>query len=814
MSPPPPTSDGPAAPLLEDALRAVRGSPHHHLRRGTDDGNTGQGSAGSFRSRSRGGANQRGRIGSAGSTGSSTAGLTQHTASGSQLGTDTLNRPYYNTYGHTNGTLNARTAEHAREVAARTELQSNSLRNLTNSRSLFEAHLEHHQQQLAEHQRQALSHFNAAIREEIDTDTTLHGTDDVHSEIVRSTSVSSLDSLEDHENVNTRNIPIGPISRCHSETNLSATLESGTYHSNHPRDGASINPSQLHASQSEVCLPTYATSQNQGDTFRAVTATTGISQHTAPETFEMNGIPQRGSVTTNTAVSPAGFSLHRSVSSGSNVAVVQPISSGGQKPNSVAAAYVNNAHINHQIAALSTVQPSVKYGGYAEPVTNGYYQGSSDFRGNEGKGPNPYGQGFVEGKDGGLVGPISAGYFDSTSHFNTDHVISNATLTTNAPMHNQFYLGSFNGSTYTAPTGATNCDNKPLLKDEDFHARTKAWTSPSPNVMPTTVTVPTTSAAATSPAAASFASNINPYSSRATATNVTLTTASAVGTTSHTSVYARPSAGPVTPHSYIQNYGTNATDKGQAKQMPSSHATLSSNQGKVNGCYSNNGSTHNQSTVPYSATYGNNHYGPSSGSSSVNNGSHGNGQGGYQSGTVYSKGSIPSTVIVSPGHSQQGENYQSAIPVASHPSNQTGNSESQGSQTTVSIPKAKTYDALAPDDEVDSDAKSDDDEPEEQSQPEPEKKTVKGILKATFNANQPNAVLPARGRGSDVRGKGYVAAHQARGRGAAQGAGTSGAIVRDSLEVARQHLGSKEASLVRLRNIHHLYICTLKSSSP
>ena len=87
--------------------------------------------------------------------------------------------------------------------ASQTELHNKSLRNLNNSRSLFEQQLEQHQQLLMEHQQQTLANFNNAIRKEIDEDRRVQGVDSYFSDegrLSHSASLSSLDSLEEQDN--------------------------------------------------------------------------------------------------------------------------------------------------------------------------------------------------------------------------------------------------------------------------------------------------------------------------------------------------------------------------------------------------------------------------------------------------------------------------------------------------------------------------------------------------------------------------------------------------------------------------------------
>ena len=142
---------------LEDALRIVRGSPRTSSARAP--------------------------------------GQTSPTHTYYRQNSDPVNKPYFNKYAHpnttaTNGSLRDRQAE----------LHNKSLRNLTNSRSLFEQQLESHQQQLVDQQQKALRDFNQQLLSELG-DETLNGAADnnKHLNLERSdtSSLSSVDSLDE-----------------------------------------------------------------------------------------------------------------------------------------------------------------------------------------------------------------------------------------------------------------------------------------------------------------------------------------------------------------------------------------------------------------------------------------------------------------------------------------------------------------------------------------------------------------------------------------------------------------------------------------
>ncbi|OWF52465.1 uncharacterized protein LOC110447702 isoform X2 [Mizuhopecten yessoensis] len=156
---------------LEDTLRLVRGS----LSR--------QNSTGSMSSVS--------RQSSAGSMGSS----------GRSNNKDPLHRPYFNKYASAHhppspGDVN-KTYRPVKDAEKRDKLHDKSLRNLSNSRSLFEQQLEHHQQLLVQDQQQSLYEFNNAIMQEIASDRTVQGEEEVDmGGMVHSESLDSVDSLE------------------------------------------------------------------------------------------------------------------------------------------------------------------------------------------------------------------------------------------------------------------------------------------------------------------------------------------------------------------------------------------------------------------------------------------------------------------------------------------------------------------------------------------------------------------------------------------------------------------------------------------
>ena len=109
-----------------------------------------------------------------------------------------------------------------------TQLHDNSLRNLNNSRSLFEQQLHHHQQLLVEQQKQSLHQFNAAIQKEMDCDPKLQGVEQMEDMDVRPDSPDSVDSLETSNNQDPQDVQS-------ATANITAMvmMNDGTNHHNH-----------------------------------------------------------------------------------------------------------------------------------------------------------------------------------------------------------------------------------------------------------------------------------------------------------------------------------------------------------------------------------------------------------------------------------------------------------------------------------------------------------------------------------------------------------------------------------------------------
>ena len=145
---------------LEDALRLVRGSPTNSSR------------ASSARVRNQ----------------------TSPTSSYYRQNSEPPGKPYFNKYAHPS--VNGQSPQEKRD-----DLHNKSLRNLANSRNLFEQQLETYQQTLLEQQQQTLRDFNQQIMKEIEDDThVVNGNHNGDTQLERSDSMNSLDSLEEGSN--------------------------------------------------------------------------------------------------------------------------------------------------------------------------------------------------------------------------------------------------------------------------------------------------------------------------------------------------------------------------------------------------------------------------------------------------------------------------------------------------------------------------------------------------------------------------------------------------------------------------------------
>ena len=170
---------------MEDALRAIRSSPKPPYRQGSGSSIRRQGSG----SLSRQGSATNSRQGSGGLSRQSSD--VNRQGSGGSVRSATSSNPV-------GQSLADRAQQHAREVAARTELHNGSIRNLHNSKNLFEQQLDQQQQTLKDHHQQSLHQFNEAIHQEMARDRKIQGLEDTNEQmqIPRSDSVSSVDSLE------------------------------------------------------------------------------------------------------------------------------------------------------------------------------------------------------------------------------------------------------------------------------------------------------------------------------------------------------------------------------------------------------------------------------------------------------------------------------------------------------------------------------------------------------------------------------------------------------------------------------------------
>ncbi|XP_013389116.1 uncharacterized protein LOC106157875 isoform X2 [Lingula anatina] len=189
-------------PALEEALRAVRNSPNHYRSSSYDNYvATNNAPQSGFRTVS---ARQPFHL-HGGYTGSSYGRRDGNHGQDNQHDSyveynsketplqESLNKPYPNKYGVPPAT---RVYEHAREVKKATALHNKSLRNLNNSKSLFEQQLEEQQRKLHEQQQRTLKDFNVEILREINREID----SEEGNEAERRSSVSSADSLEAHNN--------------------------------------------------------------------------------------------------------------------------------------------------------------------------------------------------------------------------------------------------------------------------------------------------------------------------------------------------------------------------------------------------------------------------------------------------------------------------------------------------------------------------------------------------------------------------------------------------------------------------------------
>ncbi|XP_060601720.1 uncharacterized protein LOC132754973 [Ruditapes philippinarum] len=147
---------------LDDALRIVRGSPASSR-------------SGSARTRNQ----------------------SSPTSSFYRQNSDPLSKPYFNKYAHPS--INNGNGTNKQE-----ELHNKSLRNLNNSRNLFEQQLESYQQSLLEQQQKTLREFNKQIMKEIEVDkNVINYEQNEGNGLDRSESLSTVDSLEDGDTSDT-----------------------------------------------------------------------------------------------------------------------------------------------------------------------------------------------------------------------------------------------------------------------------------------------------------------------------------------------------------------------------------------------------------------------------------------------------------------------------------------------------------------------------------------------------------------------------------------------------------------------------------
>ncbi|GFN80818.1 centrosomal protein of 126 kda [Plakobranchus ocellatus] len=146
-------------PVLEDALRLIRGSPRHYR-------------PGSARDR---------------------------VMSPRKENEDPFEKPYFEKHRHHVTRPGSGKNSHQIDSQIRAELMDHSLRNFTSSKTLFEQQLEQQQSLLLEQQQQSLREFNNAVQQEIDSDMTNYNglVEEEKNYPNYDDSCSSVDSLED-----------------------------------------------------------------------------------------------------------------------------------------------------------------------------------------------------------------------------------------------------------------------------------------------------------------------------------------------------------------------------------------------------------------------------------------------------------------------------------------------------------------------------------------------------------------------------------------------------------------------------------------
>ncbi len=189
-----------------------------------------------------------------------------------------------------------RTQQHARQVAARAELQSRSFRQTSNSKSLFEKQLEAQQLLLIHQQEQSMHNFNTAVQSELETSAKPVGLEVTGPAVktTRSDSLSSVDSLEG---------PSGsPIGK--------------DIHEEHASDQMT-KPYGLHSTNSGNIATHAAGSSEVRDTRTTDSSSVSGNLSSVTGCVQPQPQPQPQPYSTNNG----GFFLHRSAS---NVAVVSP----------------------------------------------------------------------------------------------------------------------------------------------------------------------------------------------------------------------------------------------------------------------------------------------------------------------------------------------------------------------------------------------------------------------------------------------------------------------------------------------------------
>ena len=139
--------------------------------------------------------------------------------------TDALNRPYFNKYSSHRPTSPPEKTDNQ----IKNRLHNNSLRNLTNSKSLFEQQLEQQQRMIADQQKQTINEFNNAVMKEIQEGKNGYvGEDQDSLQVCDTDSLSSVDSLERSQNCDSNRSYTGEPMHVDHANHQESTLRTDT----------------------------------------------------------------------------------------------------------------------------------------------------------------------------------------------------------------------------------------------------------------------------------------------------------------------------------------------------------------------------------------------------------------------------------------------------------------------------------------------------------------------------------------------------------------------------------------------------------